>query len=76
MKLSTGARHAVIVKTTFNRYSVALAVLGGALLYTSLFAGVSVLGVALHALGFAVLYFDYQIIKRLIAENINLAEKE
>ena len=76
MKLSTGARHAVIVKTSLNRYSVALAVLGGALLYASFFAGVSVLGVVLHALGFAVLYFDYQITKRLIAENIELAEKE
>lgn len=76
MKLTTGARHAVIVKTSLNRYSVALAVLGGVFLYASSLAGVSTLGIALHALGFGLLYFDYKLTKHLVAENIESEEKE
>lgn len=75
MELTTGARHAVIVKTTFNRYSVGLAVIGIALLYASSLAGVIVLRMILHALCFSMLYFDYHLTKRLIAENIEFAER-
>jgi len=76
MTLSTGARHAVIVKTTFNRYSIGLAVIGTALLHASSLVDVDVLRVTLHALGFGALYFDYHLTKRLIAENIEFAERE